>query len=60
MKKKQIKIGAWKGIVPSEATDNERPIMEFFQFIFIWTIASLIFLGTLFIGGWFIVSFLFV
>jgi len=50
---------SWRGNISSTGTSNERPIMEFFQFILIWAIACLIFLGTLFIGGWFMASLLF-
>jgi len=46
-------------IFDSKGTDEGRPIFEFFQFVFIWAITSLIFLGALFIGGWFIASLLF-
>ena len=46
----------FQAIIDSQGTSEEKPVFEFFQFIFIWAIASLIFFGILFVGGWFILS----
>lgn len=43
-----------RAIVESQGTSDERPVVEFFQFVFIWVVACSIFLGTLFVIGWFV------